>query len=74
MEEMKKMIDEHDRKVREKMIEEIYNLADDLQKSQIHYLEGNPTRHGKMWSIYMNTYLGHMKVACQRLLKGGAEE
>ena len=26
-------------------------------------------RSGKQWAMYMNTYLGHIQVACTRLIK-----
>ncbi len=53
--------------IRADAIDEIYQLADERMKEQIKYLEQNTRRNGKMWAMYMNTYLGHIKVACKQL-------
>lgn len=58
---------EHDKQIRAEVIEEIFNKADKMMNEQINNLNQSPTRNGKMWARYMNTYLGHIKVACGRL-------
>ena len=51
-----------------KAIEDVMEKAREIQEEQIKNLAHSPRRNGKSWSIYMNTYLGHIQVACKRLL------
>ena len=59
--------------IRDSAIDEIYELADERMEEQIKYLEQNTRRNGKMWAKYMNTYLGHIKVACKQLKENSNE-
>lgn len=58
-------------------VDDVMKKAKEIQEEQIKNLEQSPMRNGKRWAAYMNTYLGHIQVACEGLitekLKGGAE-
>ena len=60
-----------------KAIDDVMNKAKEIQEEQIKNLEQHPKRSGKQWAIYMNTHLGHIQVACKRIieeqLKAGGE-
>ena len=58
----------HDEEIRNKVINDVMKKANEIQKEQIKNLKKSPMRNGKRWAIYMNTYLGHIQVACKRLL------
>ena len=51
-----------------KAIDDVMKKAKEIQEEQIKNLEQSPMRSGKRWAIYMGTYLGHMQVACKRLI------
>lgn len=50
-------------------IEEIMKKAETIQLEQIENLNKSTRRNGKMWARYMGTYLGHIQVACKRMLE-----
>lgn len=52
-----------------KAIDDVMKKAREIQEEQIKNLEQSPMRNGKRWAIYMGTYLGHMQVACKRLIE-----
>ena len=52
-----------------KAIEAVMKSAKEIQEEQIKNLEQSTMRSGKQWAIYLNTYLGHIQVACKRLLE-----
>lgn len=60
-----------------KAIDDVMNKAKEIQEEQIKNLEQHPRRSGKQWVIYMNTHLGHIQIACKRIieeqLKAGGE-
>lgn len=51
-----------------KAIDDVMAKAKEIQEQQIKNLEQHPKRYGKQWAIYMNTHLGHIQVACKRLI------
>lgn len=51
-----------------KAIDDVMAKAKEIQEEQIENLEHSPIRNGKQWAIYMNTYLGHIQVACKKLI------
>lgn len=51
-----------------KAIDDVMAKAKEIQEEQIKNLEQHPKRHGKQWAIYINTHLGHIQVACKRLI------
>lgn len=51
-----------------KAIDDVMAKAKEIQEEQIKNLENSTMRNGKRWAIYMNTYLGHIQVACKRLI------
>ena len=57
-----------------KAIKDVMAKAREIQKQQIKNLEQYPKRYGKQWAIYMNTHLGHIQVACKRLIIEKLEE
>lgn len=60
---------EYETQIRAEAIDEIFEKANEIQKQQIENLTQSSKRNGKMWAIYMVTYLGHIQTACTRLLK-----
>ena len=52
-----------------KAIDDVMERAKEIQEEQIKNLEHSTMRSGKQWAMYMNTYLGHIQVACKRLIK-----
>lgn len=50
-------------------IDDVMEKTREIQEEQIKNLEQSPMRNGKRWAIYMNTYLGHIQVACKRLIE-----
>jgi hypothetical protein len=60
---------EYESKIYNKAIGEVMKKAKEIQEEQIRNLEQSPIRNGKRWAAYMNTYLGHIQVACKRLIK-----
>lgn len=55
-------------------IDDVMERAKEIQEEQIKNLEHSTMRSGKQWAIYMNTYLGHIQVACKRLIKEQLKE
>lgn len=51
-----------------KAIDDVMAKAREIQEEQIKNLEQYPKRYGKQWAVYMNTHLGHIQVACRRLI------
>ena len=52
-----------------KAVDDVMKKAKEIQEEQIKNLEQSSMRSGKQWAMYMNTYLGHIQVACTRLIK-----
>ena len=52
-----------------KAIDDVMNKAKEIQEEQIKNLEQHPRRSGKQWAIYMNTHLGHIQIACKRIIE-----
>ena len=52
-----------------KAIDDVMNRAKEIQEEQIKNLEQHTRRSGKQWAIYMNTHLGHIQIACKRIIK-----
>ena len=63
------IVAEHDKQIRAEVIEEVMKKAETIQLEQIENLNKSTRRNGKMWARYMSTYLGHIKVACKRMLE-----
>lgn len=57
-----------------KAIDDVMKKAKEIQEEQIKNLEQSPMRSGKRWAIYMGTYLGHIQVACKRLIEEQLKE
>lgn len=51
-----------------KAIDDVMKKAKEIQEEQIKNLEQSPKRSGKQWAVYMNTHLGHIQIACKRLI------
>ena len=62
-------IKEHDEEIYNKAIDDVMNKAKEIQEEQIKNLEQHPRRSGKQWAIYMNTHLGHIQIACKRIIE-----
>lgn len=62
-------LEEHDKQIRAEAIEEVMKRAESIQLEQIENLNKSTRRNGKMWARYMSTYLGHIQVACKRMLE-----
>ena len=58
-----------EKNIREKAIDDVMNKAKEIQEEQIKNLEQHPRRSGKQWAIYMNTHLGHIQIACKRIIE-----
>ena len=58
----------------EKAIDDVMNKAKEIQEEQIKNLEQHPRRSGKQWAIYMNTHLGHIQIACKRIIEEQLKE
>ena len=56
-----------------KAIDDVMNKAKEIQEEQIKNLEQHP-RRGKQWAIYMNTHLGHIQIACKRIIEEQLKE
>lgn len=62
------------KEIRNKTIDYVMVKAKEIQEEQIKNLENSVIRNGKQWAIYMNTHLGHIQVACKRLIIEKLEE
>ena len=66
-------MEQHDKVIYEqgynKAIEDVMEKAREIQEEQIKNLGYSTRRHGIQWATYMGTYLGHMQVACKRLIE-----
>lgn len=51
-----------------KAIDDVMKKAKEMQEKQIKNLEQSPRNSGKWWAQCMTTYLGHIQVACKRLI------
>ena len=51
-----------------KAIDDVMKKAKEIQEEQIKNLEQSPRNSGKRWAVYMNTHLGHIQIACKRLI------
>ena len=57
------------KQIRAEVIDEVMRRAETIQLEQIENLNQTPRKNAKMWARYMSTYLGHIQVACKRMLE-----
>lgn len=69
-----KWLEEHDKQIKAEVIDEVMKRAEAIQLEQIENLNKSTRRNGKMWAKYMSTYLGHIQVACKRMLEQKGKE